>query len=174
MANHILNITGAHLNKVLDTAEHASFEDLVDGLHTSASPQSILAGTETRITNDGTVRDEMHFPSHITKLWDTSLNIATFSEELDNPVYVIRFECTLDPASTGECEFQLYVNDATPKLIQTSFIAYKNAIARTSVLFTFYLGEETGYDVKNDGVYLSINPSTNLDLYDKTLLIYKT
>lgn len=169
-----LNITIDKLNKVLDTSEHPSIQDLSDGLHTSASPQSIVGGVETLFTNNGTVRNFTSFPDHMTSIWNTSTNIASFHEEINTPIYVIRVEMTIDPSTTGTIDFKLYINDTSPKLIQTSTISHKNEIYRVSTIFTFYLGEESGYDVKNDGVYLTFTPSGAINVYDKTILIYRT
>lgn len=171
---HQLNVSGTALDKLLDSSEHPAWQDVVDGLHTSSSPQEITGGSETTFTNNGSVRNETSFPDHITELWDTTNSIAHFEEELNAPVYVARLEFTIDPQATGTVDFKMYVNDDTPKLLQTTTVSYKNAIDRVSSLFTFYLGDAAGYDVKNDGVYFTITPSSDVDIYDKTLLIYRT
>ena len=169
-----LNITGNTLSKLIDSYYHPPHQDVVDGLHTVSSPQSITGGAETTFTNNGSVRNYSALPDHITNIWNTSTNVAAFSEEMNEPIYVARLELTIDPATVGNFDFKMYVNDSSPKLIQTVTVPYKNAIGRISAIFTFYLGTETGYDVKNDGVYFTITPSGNADIYDKTILLYRT
>lgn len=169
-----INQTTATIQKLINTMYHTPMQDLVDGLHTVSSPQAIVGGVETRFTNNGVIRNYFNGPSHITSIWNTTTNVASFANEMNNPMYVIRIELTVDPAGVGTMEFKLYINDTVPKLIQTASAAFKNNIARESILFTFYLGEEVGYDVKNNGVYLTITPDVNVDVYDKTLLIYRT
>ena len=169
-----LNNSFTEVQQLLNTALHPPFHDLIDGEHTSISPQSLTSGVPALYTNDGTVRDAISLPDHITTLWEPSTSIATFTEELNTPIYVARIEFTVDPASSGQIDFMAYINDTVPKVIQTTTSTFKNQISRISTLFTFYLGSETGYDLKNDGIYFEMLSDINADIYDKTLLIYRT
>lgn len=174
MAVHKLKISGALLDNLLATSQHPAWQDAVDSADTSVSPQILSSGLEQDFNVDGLVRNETSFPSHITQLYNPATGVAKFSEEIDSPLYVIRVSCTIDPASQGELTFKLNVNDAVPKALQTSTVNFKNAMTVKSAIFTFYLGSEVGYDVKNDGVFISVVSDVNADIYDKSILIYRT
>ena len=172
----VLTFTTAEVEKVLDGRYNSFRQDVVDGEHTSGDPQAISAGTPVRYTVDGATRNNTTAPTHITDRWDTTNNKITMATALDHPVYVAQFAFTFDPTveAAGVVTLRTYIDDASPKLINTLSTDYKSVTAVEGILVTWYFGEDAGYDAKNDGVYFEIEFSGAGDLYGKSITIYRT
>ena len=172
----ILKYTTEEVENILDGRYNSFRQDIVDSLHTSGSPQSLLAATEYRITNDALSRNNVVSPAYITDRWDATNNKIALATELDSPVYEVDISFTFSPAvaAEGEVITRIYIDDTVPKLIKTATAKYKQTTSIDDILMAFYLGTETGYDAKNDGVYFTIEFSGAGDLYDKSLTIFRT
>jgi len=171
-----LKYTGSETEKILDSRLHSFIQDVHDTEHTSGSPQSITADTPVMFTNNGGLPIRVVAPSHITSRWDATNNKIAFPEELNTPTYVAEVGFTFDPsiASEGLIFLRMYIDDDTPKLIKTYSAKYKSVAQPQTIIATWYLGEDTGYDAKNDGIYFELEFQSSGDLYDKTLIIYRT
>lgn len=170
-------ITQTQFHDMMDRALHPFQQDLIDGTHTSGSPQAITAGTPVRFSIDGATRNELQRPSYMTDSWDTSNNKISAASEYDGYEYVANLGWTFDPttAASGIATVRVWIDDATPKEVGTYQVAYKGPDANKGrVVTTWYWGTETGYDAKNDGVYFTIEFDDNGSLYDKSLRIYNT
>jgi len=161
--------------KALDTQINTPHHDCGDDAYTTASRQAVSATTEYAFENNAAF-ENTNFPAHITKLWDTTTNKCYFTEVQDTPMYVARIQFNFDPtvAAAGFVEVRAYIDDTTPKLIQTIRIPYKAADSRMEALFAFYVGSETGYDMKADGLYFTYEADAAGEVYDRGILIYRT
>ena len=171
----VLGQTIADTQKALDAQINTPYHDVADDTFTTGLRQSVTATTEYDFEANGSF-EVTNFPSHITKLWDTTTNKCDFSEMLDSPMCVARIQFNFDPsaAAAGFVEVKAYIDDATPKLIQTIRIPYKATDSRMEALFSFYVGSETGYDMKTDGLKFTYTPDANGEIYDRGVLVYKT
>lgn len=171
-----LNFTGSDIAKLLDGRYNNFRQDVADGQHTSGSPQAILANTEYRVTINGALRNDVNSPNYITSRWSTTNNKISFPEELDKPVYVGDVSFIFDPtaAAAGKGVLRLYIDDASPKLIRSYPFNYKASPELVNVITTWYLGTDSGFDAKNDGVYFAVEFDQAGDLYSKGVVIYRT
>lgn len=171
-----LKFTTAQVEKILDGRLYSFRQDLADSVHTVGSPQPILSLTEYRITNDGLIRNDLVNPAYIVEDWDTVNNKFALPSEIDSPTYVVDMSFTFAPSvgSAGEMITRIYIDDTVPKLIKTARTNYTGTTAIDDVLMTWYLGEEAGFDAKNDGVYFTIEFSASGSLYDKSMSIFRT
>lgn len=171
-----VKFTTAEIEKVLDGRYNSFRQDAVDGEHTVGSPQAISASTPVRYSVDGAVRNDTTSPTHITDRWDVVNDKITMATALDHPVYVAQFAFTYDPnaAAAGIVTIRTYIDDTVPKLINTNSTDYKSVTSVEGMLVTWYFGEDTGYDAKNDGVYFEIEFSAAGSLYGKAITIYRT
>lgn len=125
----------------------------------------ISAGTETLFAIDGDARNVSAGPAYMTDRWDTASNKMTAVSEYDGPTYVgdLGFIWSPTAESTGVALVRVYIDTSgtrdfsTDPLIRTYTISYKgdSPIPRNAVT-TWYWGEETGYDAKNDGIYFTV------------------
>lgn len=171
-----LNYSVDEINKILDGRLHSPIEDIVGDDYTSASPLSMTAGTEYRFICNGNLRNFKNFPDHITEIWNSTASLATFSEFLDTPEMVsnIQFDFDPDAAAAGTLTLKIYVNETVPILLKSYTVSYKALADRYTILGTFYIGEEIGFDVKNKGIFYTISSSANGELFDPALEIYRT
>ena len=152
------------------------WHDCADSEFRFASSQSISADTEYRFNCNGLVRNVKNLPSHITELWDTSSSKTFLSEVQDAPVYVARvqFNFIPDTSTEGVMQFRAYINEHVPVLIQQIRNTFKKVDSRMEALFAFYVGAESGYDIKNNGLFFAYESSVAGKVYDRGILIYKT
>lgn len=171
-----LKFAFAVIEKLIDGAYHAFIEDIVDGEHTLGSPQAISADTVYRFTVDGAARDFVVAPDYITSRWDKINSKFAVPEELNTPMYVANLGFVFDPTSNNEGHgtIRAYIDDTVPKLIHTGQFNFKGSADSAGGLVTWYMGTETGYDAKNDGVYFELEFNLAGVLYGKTLTIYRT
>lgn len=172
-----INFTSSELNKVIDGRFHSPIQDVVDDAFTLGSEQSISANTEYTFASNGNVRNKKVLPAHISNMWNTSTNIATFEDFLNTPEIVANVQFKFDPSDSSEglVTVRVYVNETTPLLIKTNTIDYKGASDEPlTALLTFYAGEEVGFDVKNKGVFFTYEFSSNGNLWDRAIEIYRT
>lgn len=161
----------------LDAILNRFRQDIGDSAHTVGSPQAIVAGTEYRVTNDTLGRNAVISPTYMTDRWDATNNKIAVPSEYDEPMYVLDFGFTFDPASAsdGTATLRVYIDDATPKLIKTYRTPFKGPAAeQLNFIATWYFGTEAGYDAKNDGIYFTLEFDAAGDLYDKSMTIYRT
>lgn len=172
----ITGVSDTSLKKIVTTQGTTPWHDGADDAYTTSSRQTIVAGTEYDFECNNLARHEDNFPEHITELWDTTDNVATFVEELDTPVYVARVQLNFVPtiAAAGTIELSAYVNETVPLLVDTSLINYKASDTRATALFTFYIGSETGFDLKNKGIKFTYTMSGAGEVYDRGIFIYRT
>lgn len=169
--------TKTQVDDMMDRNLNPFRQDVVDGAHTVGSPQAIVANTPVRFSSDGAIRNDAKGPAYFTNRWDTVNNKMTASSEYDGPVYVADLSWTFDPSSaaSGNVTITVWIDDATPKLIGTTTKSFKGPTASADgAVLTWYWGEETGYDAKNDGVYFELEFDEGGSLYDKSLVIYNT
>ena len=69
---------------------------------------------------------------------------------------------------------QPYVNETSPIEFKPVTVNYKSTAAQVSALVTIYIGSETGFDVKNKGVFFKISSTGAGNMYDPSIEIYRT
>lgn len=136
----------------------------------------MAADTPYRFRCNGAVRNVKHFPEHITNLWDTANDLTEFTELLDTPQMVLNVRFTFIPAinAAGIVTIQPYVNETVPIMFKSVNVSFKANTAEVFGLITIYTGSETGFDIKNKGVYFEISASAAGQAYDPTIEIYRT
>ena len=171
-----LPFTGDEVKKVLDGRYNSPIQDCVGDNYTVGSPLAMIGGSEYNFVCNGNTSNFKKFPEHITSIWDTATNIATFSEFLDTPEIVANVQFTFNPSSSssGTITVMAYVNETVPIEIKSVVIPYKATATRSTGLITFYAGDATGFDVKNKGVFFTVESSGDGNLYDVALEIYRT
>ncbi len=172
----LMGQTQADIIKSINQDIVQPWHDCADNAFVTGSKQAVTAANEYAFEVNGLPYEKTNFPSHITKLWDKTANKAVFTETLDSPVYVARLQMNFLPgtAAEGYMEFKAYINETVPVLFQTIKVAYKATDTRLEALFAFYVGSETGYNIKTKGVIFTYTPKTNGSVYDRGILIYKT
>jgi hypothetical protein len=171
-----LTLTTAEVEKVLDGRYHSAIQDCVGDDYTIGVPLVMTGGTEYPFTVNCNSRDFKVFPAHITNIWNSTTNIATFSEFLNTPEMVANVSFVFDPAisAAGKITISLYVNETVPILIKETTINYKASPEKVTGILTFYAGDAVGFDVKNKGVFFRVTSDANGDLYDPSIEIYRT
>ena len=171
-----LKYNTSDINKILDGRYHSPIQDVVGSDWTVGSPLALLAETPVVFQCNGAIRNKKTFPDHITNIWNTSTNIATFSEFLNTPEIVANVNMTLDPSASSEgiLTTSVWVNEDVPILIKSTNVHFKGDIEKVTALLTFYAGEETGFDVKNKGVFFTVESSLGTLAYDMSVEIYRT
>jgi hypothetical protein len=176
MANVQLPFTATQITKILDGRLHSPIQDVVGDNWTVGVPLEMTAGVEYDFEVNGNTRNFSILPDHITMIWNTSTNIATFSEFLNTPEIVANVQFTFNPdtAADGQITVRVYVNETSPILIKEVVYPYKAVTESYTALLTFYAGDSTGFDVKNKGVYFTVEATGNGDMYDPAIEIYRT
>lgn len=177
-----IKFTTAEVEQILDGRMHSFVQDVADNAHTSGSPQAITAETEYLFTNNALGRNVAVAPTYISSRWDAANSKVAFPDEHNTPTYVADIAMSFNPSvsSQGLATLRVYIdtsgarNFATDPLIRSYVTDYKGIAESMSTIATWYLGEETGYDAKNDGVYFTVEFSTAGDLYNKNLVVYRT
>lgn len=171
-----VNFTTDEINKLLDGRYHSPIQDVVGDLWTVGSPLPLLAGTPVEFQCNGNIRNKKILPDHITNIWDTTTNRATFENFLNTPEIVANVSMVIDPSASSEgyLTVGVWVDEDTPILIKSTNIYFKGDIEKVTALLTFYAGDETGFDVKNKGVFFTIESTLAASVYDMSLEIYRT
>tara|TARA_Y100000310_G_scaffold303578_1_gene342052 strand:- start:726 stop:1262 length:537 start_codon:yes stop_codon:yes gene_type:complete len=171
-----------------------TFEEVQDMMDRNMAPfrQDIVgsntisiasADTEYLYVNNGATRNAVSSPSYMTDRWDTTNNKMTAITEYDHPTYVgdIGFVWTPDASNEGTYFIRVYIDEsgtrnfATDPIIRTYTGAYKGASATPrNTITTWYWGDETGYDAKNNGVYYTIEFEHTGDVTAPSTVIYNT
>ena len=174
MAN--LKFTANQIDQILDEQYKTPLQDVSGDNYTSGSPLAMSADTEYDFVCNGNVRNFTNFPEHVTSLWDTTNDICVPDELLDTPVLVFTVRFKFDPtvAAAGTITVNPYVNETVPIKFKPVTVPYKATLTDVSALVTIYLGEETGFDVKNKGVFFKFEASGAGDMYDSSIEIYRT
>lgn len=177
-----LNITGADLTKVINQKYTPPSEDMVDGVYTSGSPLAITAGVEYRLSFDD-ANLARHFTNGfnsytgITKMYDFDSDVALYEDFMDTPTIVALPNCYFEPsaASPGECIIRMYVNETSPILHDQAIVGYQGAAPeKMGDLFSYYLGDEVGYQLKSKGIYFTFEFTHNGNMFDMGLYHYLT
>jgi len=137
----------------------------------------ILATSPTKLLVNGNTRNAAKAPSYMTDRWNTTTSIMKAISEYDGPTYVGDIGLVYTPTvpnSEGNLTVRVYINDASPKLIRTYTSRYKGSVIPMNVLTTWYWGEETGYDAKNDGVYFTLEFEHAGTVTAPSIIIYNT
>lgn len=176
MANYQLPFTGDQLTKILDEQYKTPIQDVVGDNYTSGVPLAVSAATEYDFECNGNTRNFTNLPDHVTSLWNTSTNICVPSELLDTPVLVFTVRFKFDPtvAAAGTITVNPYVNESVPIKFKPVTVPYKASLTDVSALVTIYLGDDTGFDVKNKGVFFKFESTGAGDMYDPSIEIYRT
>ena len=169
---YTLDVTGDELNKIINTSYHVPIEDVNDNAFTTGARQSITASSEYAYENNGLLYSCSNFPSHITKLWNTTTNKLEFGEQLNAPVYVANLQINFDPtaSSTGVMTIRAYADDGVDTLLQTVLVPFKAVDSRLNAIFTVYLDTL----VKTNGVKFTYESSLDGEIYNRSGLFYRT
>jgi len=171
-----LPFTAATIVKILDGRLHSPIQDIVGDDYTIGDPLVMSATTEYDFECNGNTRTFEVFPDHITGIWNTSTNVATFSEFQNTPEIVANVQFTFDPsaAAAGIITIRSYVNETVPIIMKEVTIPYKALVEKYNTLITFYAGDTTGFDVKNKGVFFTVEVSGAGSLYNTAIELYRT
>lgn len=177
-----LNITGNTLRKLVNYRYTPPSQDIVDGVYTDSSPRSITAGTEYKLVFDDTnlareFTNGFNDYTGITTMYDFTNNVTSYGEFLDTQTVVSLPNCYFQPSSAnaGECIIRMYVNEDTPIQMDQAIVGYQGlSYEKMGDLFSYYLGSETGYDVKNKGVYFTFEFEHSGNMKDMGLFHYLT
>lgn len=175
-----LKFTTATIESVIDGRLNSFRQDISD--NNIPTPPSVTGGQEFVLVNNGANHNTVGSPAYITSRWDVVDNKIAFPEELDAPTYVVEMGFLFTPSggSEGSVVLRVYIDTsgtqdfATDPLIRTVPQSYKGATSIAGLLTTWYLGEESGYDAKNDGVYFTLEFSTDGEISNKSMVIYRT
>lgn len=178
----ILGFTGKEINDVIDGRYNSFRQAIGDSQYTVGSPLAVPANTETLLTNDALLSSDVSAPSYITSRWDATNSKIAMPEELDAPTYVNDITLTFDPtvSAAGKGVIKLYIDESgtrdfsTDPLIRSYDFEYKSVAEAVSIISTWFFGDATGFDAKNNGVYFTIETDANGDLYEIFFSIYRT
>jgi hypothetical protein len=176
MANYQLPFTGAQIQKILDEQYMTPLQDVTGDDYTVGAPLAVSASTEYDFTCNGNIRNFTNLPAHVTSLWNTSTSICLGAELLDTPVLVLTVRFKFDPtvAAAGNITVNPYVNETVPIKFKPVTVPYKATLTAVSALVTIYLGDETGFDVKNKGIFFKFESTGAGEMYDPSIEIYRT
>lgn len=171
-----LGHTEADIKKSMNQDITQPWHDCNDNAYTSASKQSVSAGQEYAFENNGLAYEATNFPTHITKLWDKTTHKCYFNEVLDTPMYVAKVAMNFLPGVSAESYMEVfaYIDETVPIKIGSIRLPYKATDSRLEALFTFYIGTVSGYDLKAKGLKFTYKPQTNGQVYNRSILVYKT
>lgn len=173
----VIKFSTVELENVIDGRYHSFVQDIADGQHTVGSPQAITGGVEYPLTIDALERNAVVSPTYITSRWDAVNDKIAFPEELNTPMYTADISFTFDPtvSAAGDAIIRAYIDDSiTPKVIRSISHQYKADPESINAILSWYLGEEAGYDAKNDGVYFTVEFEADGVLYNKGAVIYRS
>ena len=173
----IINFSTVEINNILSENAYRFKQDIAGDNYSLGSPLSIAAGTVYNFVCNGNTRNYKVSASHITNEWDTVNNKMVFNSFLDTPMFVVQPNFTFSPSSAtqGVMTFSLYVNETVPLLIDSSSVVFKGtAPEKLTGLITFYIGSETGFDIKNKGIIIKFSSTVAGDVYNMTLKQYHT
>lgn len=164
------------VDRILDGRLHSPIQDVAGDDYTVGLPFTMPAGVDNDFVCNGNVRNFKSLPSHITNIWDTVLNKATFVDFDNTPEMVANVNFTLNPdvSAQGIATITVWVNETIPLVIKSINIPYKGTTERINGLLTFYTGDTVGFDVKNKGVIFTVSSSTNAVGYDPSIEMYRT
>ena len=156
--------------------------DLVSNQYTNAAPLSIVAGTEYRMNFDlanlaRSFNNGFNANTGITRMYDFVNHVSIFDEFNDTPTIVSLPNVYFKPstASKGECLISCYVNETVPILHDQAIVGFQGTIyEKMGDLFSFYLGNEVGYQLKSKGVYFTFIFDHNGQAKDFALNQYLT
>lgn len=153
-----LKFTASEIERIID-GRYNNFKQALQGDNTIA----ISANTEVLFVNNGAISNEVTAPTYITSRWSTTNSKISFSEELDAPTYVVDIAPLFTPTAVneGSATMRIYIDESgtrdfsTDPLIRTYNSRYKGTDL-VSIVGTWFLGAEVGFDAKNNGVYFTL------------------
>lgn len=166
----------ANIIKALNQEIVHPWEDAADSAYTSASKQTVTAGTEYAFQVNRLAYSAWNLPDFMgTYLWDTNNHKIIFTPQIQYSVFTARVQLNFAPQSAAEgyIDFKAYICEETPALIQTIRVPYKTTDTRLEALFSFYVGDDTGYNMKLNGLKFTYTPKANGGVYDRGILIFK-
>ena len=168
--------TGTELDKVLDGRIN-SFRQSLLGDNTIV----LATNTEVLFVNNGALTSEVVAPTYITSRWDVTNSKVAMPEELDHPTYVFDMSPLFTPSSENVGVFILraYIDESGTRDFSTdpNIRTYKTTQKGTdyvSMVATWFFGEGTGYDAKNNGVYFTIESEIGGTVSLPYHVIYRT
>lgn len=169
-------MTELEASKVLDGREHSPIHELEGDDYTIDSRFTMSAGVENDFVCNGNIKDYKIMPDHVTKLWETTLNIATFETMMNTPMIVVDVGFIFDPdsSSAGVVTLRVYANETVPVFLKAVTVPYKAVADEMTALITFPAEDTVGRDVKNKGVKFTIESSGAGTGYDPKITIYRT
>lgn len=173
-----LPFTGDQVKKILAYRNTPPTSDIVDGTYNNASPLAVTAGVEYRLTIGTPARvftNGFNSNTGITTMHDIVNDIGIYSEFIDTPNIQLLPNCYFKPtsANSGECIIRMYVNETSPILHDQAKVGYQGVIyEKMGDLFSFYLGDEVGYQIKSKGIYFTFEFSHNGNVKDMALYQY--
>jgi hypothetical protein len=178
----VINFTAAQLEKAAAYRLTPPTSDIVDGQYTSGSPKAITAGVEYRMDFDEAqllrnFSNGFTTQTGVTKMYDFTNKVGYYQEIEDTPTIVALPNCLFIPSSAnaGECIIRMYVNETAPILHDQAIVGYKGIVAeKMGDLFSFYLGDEAGYQIKSKGAYFTFEFEHNGSQYTEALYQYLT
>lgn len=182
MADTIIPFTGAEVVKVIDGRYNSYRQAIGDSQYTEALPLALSANSEVLLTNNASLSNSVTSPAYITSRWNTTSNKIAMPEELDSPTYVNDLTLSFNPsvAAAGKGIIRVYIDESGTRdftsdpLIRSYDFNYKSTVEPVSVVSTWFFGDDTGYDAKNNGIYFTIETDANGDLYEIFFSIYRT
>jgi len=156
----VIKFTTSELEKVID-GRYNNFRQVVS----HGSSVAVDNTNEFVMPIDGTgASASVVAPTYITSRWDATNYKIAFPDEMDSPNYeaVISFTFDPDASSAGIGTLRAYIigdtvpTPATDNLISVHGFDYKGAPEYATESVSWFLGEGTGYDAKNKGVYFTL------------------
>lgn len=164
------------ITKIID-GRYNNYKQSIQGDNTIA----ITAGTEVLFVNNAAIDNEVVAPNYITSRWDIANSKIALPEELDAPTYVVDMASLFTPTAVneGSATMRIYIDEsgtrnfATDPLIRTYNSRYKGTDL-VSIVGTWFLGSEVGYDAKNNGVYFTLEFENAGTISNPYHVIYRT
>lgn len=170
-----LDFTAAQVNKAIAYRMTPISEDVVDGVYVTGSERAIVADTEYRLTFDSAnyarhATNGFSGLTGITSLYDSTNDVFSYSDVQDTATVMALPNCWFTPsaANAGECLIRMYVNETSPILHDQAIVNYQGTTSeKMGDIFMWYLGDETGYQIKSKGVYFTFEFEHNGTMVDQ-------
>lgn len=174
--------TQTEVDNIVDGRMNSFRQGVGDSTYTVGSPLALVAGVEVLLTNDALAVNDVTSPDYIASRWDELTSKLAMPDEYDAPTYVNDLQFTYDPsvAAAGKILIRVYIDESgtrdfsTDPLIRTYTADYKAAAEQVGAVTTWYFGDTTGFDAKNNGVYFTVEAEANGSLYGAFFSLYRT
>lgn len=156
--------------------------DIVDGVYITGNTLPVNQGQQYRLVFDSQnlareFSNGFSSKTGITKMYDFDNNVSYFQEFNDTPTIVALPNCYFKPSasSEGECIIRCFVNEPSPILLDQAIVGFKGQVyEKMGDLFSFYLGDEIGFQLKTKGIYFTFEFTLAGELKDMGLYQYLT